>query len=72
MRVLTRAIPLLTVSGCLAAGIPPASSPPLCAGTADLRTEHAAVLAADGGPRSIITGRRLIEALDAGCNDVGA
>lgn len=65
-----RATPLLIVSGCFGAGLP-MSSAPICEGTADLRTEHAAALAADGGERSVVTGRRLIQTIDAGCNDGG-
>lgn len=41
----------------------------ICAGTDRLRTQHAAALAEDGGPKSVATGRRLIATLDAGCGD---
>jgi hypothetical protein len=39
----------------------------LCAGTEQARTEHAAALASDGGPLSLVTGARLIRLVDAGC-----
>lgn len=41
----------------------------LCERTAGDRTAHAAALAADGGPKSILTGRNLIIKLDAGCDE---
>lgn len=40
----------------------------ICDGTAQSRTSHAAALAADGGPRSLVTGALLIQQIDAGCN----
>jgi hypothetical protein len=39
----------------------------VCAGTAQATTDHAAALAEDGGPRSVVTGAFLIKQLDAGC-----
>ncbi len=39
----------------------------ICGGTAQARTQHAAALADDGGPRSLVTGARLIKLMDAGC-----
>lgn len=69
MRMLVRLTPALIVTGCFGAGQVPVESRPLCEGTADLRTEHAAALAEDGGPASMSTGRALIATLDAGCED---
>jgi hypothetical protein len=39
----------------------------ICDGTTAARSEHAAALADDGGPRSMVTGARLIRLVDAGC-----
>jgi len=55
----------LPVSGCLRGT--PTSGDALCAGTRQERTEHVAALVVDGGPRSLVTGKRLIAKLDAGC-----
>jgi hypothetical protein len=44
-----------------------ASTNAVCAGTETARTEHAAALADDGGPLSVVSGARLIQLLDAGC-----
>ena len=44
-----------------------ASNSAICDGTAAARTEHAAALAIDSGPRSLVTGARLIRLVDAGC-----
>lgn len=41
----------------------------ICSGTEAARTEHAAALADDGGPLSLVTGARLIQLVDAGCLD---
>jgi len=60
---------LMIVSGC--GGAVPVSGEALCDATAILRTDHAAALADDGGPRSVATGARLIRAIDAGCEGVG-
>lgn len=56
----------LPVAGCLNAP-PQTSGNALCDGSRALRTNHAAALAADGGPQSVVTGAALIRALDAGC-----
>lgn len=40
----------------------------ICSGTESARTEHAAALADDGGPLSLVTGARLIQLIDAGCD----
>jgi hypothetical protein len=53
----------LPVTGCVSA----VSGDAICAGTEQARTEHAAALASDGGPLSLVTGARLIQILDAGC-----
>jgi len=53
----------LLLAGCVNVG----SSEAICDGTAQARTEHAAALAVDGGPRSLVTGARLIKMIDAGC-----
>jgi hypothetical protein len=44
-----------------------ASTDAVCAGTEKARTEHAADLAYDGGPLSVVSGAHLIQLLDAGC-----
>jgi len=54
----------LPLSGCATAP----STSAICDGTAQSRTSHAAALAADGGPRSLVTGALLIQQIDAGCN----
>lgn len=51
-------------SGCVSA----VSERAICDGTASARTEHAAALAVDGGPLSLVTGARLIRLVDAGCS----
>ena len=51
------------VTGCESA----VSGDAVCDGTAAATTAHAAALAEDGGPQSIVTGARLIRQLDAGC-----
>ena len=55
----------LPVTGCVSA----VSGDAICAGTKEARTEHAAALADDGGPLSLVTGARLIRLIDAGCGD---
>jgi hypothetical protein len=55
----------LPVTGCVSA----ASGNAVCAGTETARTEHAAALADDGGPLSVVSGAHLIRLLDAGCGD---
>jgi len=54
---------LFCASGCVNG----ANSNAICDGTAQARTEHAAALAVDGGPQSLVTGARLIRLVDAGC-----
>jgi hypothetical protein len=44
-----------------------ASGEAICGATDAARTEHAAALADDGGPLSLVTGARLIRLIDAGC-----
>ena len=53
----------LPVAGCMSVASPVA----ICEATAADTTAHAAALADDGGPRSVVTGQRLISRLDAGC-----
>jgi len=53
----------LPVTGCVSV----ASTDAVCDGTEAARTEHAAALADDGGPLSVVTGARLIRLIDAGC-----
>lgn len=53
------------VSGCVTAT--QGNLDALCAGTRAARSEHAAALVADGGPRSVVTGDRLIRQVDAAC-----
>ena len=55
---------LCFASGCVSA----VSERALCDGTAQARTEHAAALALNGGPLSLVTGARLIKLTDAGCS----
>ena len=54
---------LMLISGC--ATVP--SGDAICDGSAQLRTEHAAALVADGGPASKQSGAALIGTIDAGC-----
>lgn len=39
----------------------------VCSGIDRALTEHAAALAVDAGPNSLITGDRLVRMIDAGC-----
>lgn len=55
----------LLVSGCVTET--PGSLDALCTGTREARAKHAAALVADGGPRSVVTGDRLIRQVDAAC-----
>lgn len=71
MRTLATLTLTMILSGCFGAGVDPAASRPLCDGTAEDRTAHAAALAADGGPLSRATGRVLIARIDAGCGEEG-
>jgi len=41
----------------------------VCDGSRAARTNHAAALVQDGGPRSLVTGAALIGVIDAGCAD---
>lgn len=63
MQTWVKVIPILIVSGC-SIGVDDST---LCSRTDAQRTQHAAALADDGGPRSVTTGRALIATLDAGC-----
>lgn len=54
----------LPLSGCATAP----STSAICDGTVQSRTDHAAALAADGGPLSLVTGAFLIQQIDAGCS----
>lgn len=54
----------LPVTGCVSG----ASGEAICDGTEAARTEHAAALADDGGPLSLVTGAHLIGLVDAGCD----
>lgn len=54
---------MLPVTGCVSG----ASGEAICDATETTRTEHAAALANDGGPLSVVTGARLIQLIDAGC-----
>ena len=58
-------IPLCFASSCVSV----ASGNAVCDGTEQARTEHAAALADDGGPLSLVTGARLIRLIDAGCGN---
>jgi hypothetical protein len=64
-RLLVMGMLSLSVSGCLKGAV---SDSAVCAGTAQATTDHAAALAKDGGPLSVVTGAFLIRQLDAGCN----
>lgn len=54
----------LPLNGCVNA----VSGNAICSGTESARTEHAAALANDGGPLSLVTGAQLIQLIDAGCD----
>ena len=54
---------MLPVAGCMSGANPDA----ICDGTDATRTQHAAALAADGGPQSVVTGARLIRQIGAAC-----
>lgn len=57
----------LTLLGAGCMSVP--STDALCDGTRQARTDHAAALVADGGPRSLVTGQALISRMDAGCRE---
>jgi len=58
-------VPMMLNAGCVNV----ASHEALCDGSASARTAHAAALALDGGPQSLVSGARLIRVLDAGCGN---
>ena len=64
LTMLVLLMPLLLLSGCATAP----STNAICDGTIQSRTNHAASLAADGGPLSLVTGALLIQQIDAGCS----
>ncbi len=54
------------LSGCVASG--GAIDPAICASPVEtLARDHARALVADGGPTAVVSGRRLLGALKAGC-----
>lgn len=55
----------LWLSACAAS--PAVSDRGLCAGLAPLARAHVEALVADGGDASVVTGARLLAALEAGC-----
>lgn len=59
-------LPLLA-AGC--ASVPADDLRALCDGTAEMRAAHAAALLNDGGDESVVTGARLIVAVDSACPD---
>ena len=64
MRLKLKMMTLLCfVSGCVNG----ASHEAICDGTKASRREHAAAMAVDGGPRSLVTGALLIKQIDAAC-----
>lgn len=63
-RLIWAAIPMCFATGCASVGV---SDNALCAGLAAPASAHAAALADDAGPRSVVTGARLIRLIDAGC-----
>lgn len=65
-RMILVMIPMLYATGCAGVGV---SDSALCAGLAVPATDHAAALAEDAGPRSVVTGARLIRLIDAGCGE---
>lgn len=68
MRIMARVILMMIVTGCAPVGSVENQASPLCDMTDDLRRDHSAALALDGGDRSVTSGRALIAALDAGCD----
>ena len=63
LRPILTLLALLCVTGCLASPEPSG----LCAGLQPVEDAHAQALLADGGDRSVVTGNRLLAAIDAGC-----
>lgn len=74
MRKSLAMILLPLIAGCASAPPPaipaPVSGEALCDGLDPLVNEHVDALIADGGPRSKVSGRRLVAAYDAGCDKV--
>jgi len=54
-----------TLCGCVAS----APNEAVCDATAGLRTDHAAALATGADDAALVSGARLITAIDAGCAD---
>lgn len=69
MRILALVILMMTLPGCWSGAERAVESQPLCDGTEQERSDHAAALARDGGPESRRTGRVLIARIDAGCGE---
>ncbi len=72
-----RSVPCLTlmllVTGCTAATMESISEPAFCAGTRELRDDHVRELRRDDTPDGVVlTGARLVRALDDGCAAAGA
>lgn len=65
MKALSLLMLLTLTSGCVSA----ANNAAVCDGSRAARTNHAAALVQDGGPRSLVTGAALIGLIDAGCAD---
>ena len=65
MKELSLLMLLTLTSGCVSA----ANNAAVCDGSRAARTDHAAALVQDGGPRSLVTGAALIGLIDAGCAD---
>ena len=55
---------IISTSGCASE----VSQAAICDGSEKLRTDHAAALVEDGGPKSKASGVALIGTIDAGCN----
>lgn len=64
----TRLLVCLTLTLPVTSCVSVANGNAVCDGTETARTEHAAALADDGGPLSLVSGARLIQLLDAGCD----
>ena len=67
MRLISATTLLLLTAGCASVS---ESESAVCDGTLGARDAHTVALVADGGPRSKITGARLLGLLDAGCDDI--
>jgi len=55
------------LSGCATATLTSGDAA-ICDATRQTRAAHAQALVDDGGPRSLVTGQRLISQVDAGCS----